>query len=106
MREHARAEVRLVVPLDFRHRQQAVDPLVTTAVAGVACGGFVFADVPALELSGAVHRREPSGDAAEEAERPPDQPGAHPARSLRRRTEFTEHLPEPASMVQLFLLDR
>ena len=60
MREYLTAEVVLVIPLDFRHREKALDKVAVIRLLRVTCSNLVFPNVSTLELAGAEHRREPT----------------------------------------------
>ena len=69
MAQDARTKITFVLPLDFSHRQQAVDQISLAALARVSRGGFVFDNVSAFEPAGAIHRRKPAGDVTQQTKR-------------------------------------
>jgi hypothetical protein len=57
-----------VVPFHLRHSQEIGNEVGAAGQQGETGGFFVFVDVPAFEKARAVHRREPTADAAEAPE--------------------------------------
>ena len=96
----------LVVPLDLGHREQAIDEIGASAPVGEPRRQLVLADVAALEPTRAVHRQEPPGEVAEEAECPADQGGAHFEPESRSCPERAEDLAHEAPVMPLLFLDR
>src|SRR5207237_10736987 len=99
------AKVPLVLPLHLGHRQQALDHLVASAFAREHRGFFVLDDVPALELSRAVHRHEPAADVAERAECAADAPEDRVANRTRLRVEVAQQTANELAVMPLFRFD-
>lgn len=94
-----------MLPLDFSHREQAVDQFSPAALARVSSGGFVFDDVSTFEPARAIHRRKPAGDVTQETERPADDGGPQFAALVWTSIQTGEHLTNQPAMMQFFFLD-
>ena len=94
-----------MLPLDFSHREQAVDQIRSAALARVTRGGFIFDDVSTFEPARAVHRREPASDVTQKTERASDQGGAKFANLVWTSTEVSEHLADESPVMPFLVLD-
>ena len=95
-----------VLPLDFRHRQQAIDQVHSAALSCVTCGGFILDNVLALEPAGTVHRRKPAAHVTQETKRSSDDCGAQFAPLVWSTTEIFEHLADQTAMLPFLVFDR
>lgn len=82
----------LVLPLDFSHREQAVDQVSSAALARVTRGGLILDDVSTFEPARAVHRRKPASDVTQQTKRATDECGAQFPHFVWSATEAGEHL--------------
>ena len=94
-----------MLPLDFSHREQAVDQIRSTALARVTRGGFIFDDVSTFEPARAIHRRKPASDVTQETERASDQGGANFANLVWTSAEIRQHLADESPVMPLLVLD-
>lgn len=94
-----------MLPLDFSHRQQAVDQIRSAALARVTRGGFILDDVLTFEPARAIHRREPAGDVTQETKRAADQCGAQFANLVWTSAESREHLADESPVMPFLVLD-
>lgn len=106
MAQHARTKVTLVLPLDFRHRQQTIDQVHSAALACITCGGFVLDDVLAFEPACAVHWRKPAAHVTQKTERSSDYRRAQFASFVRSSAEIFEHLADQTTMMPFLVFDR
>ena len=106
MAQYARTKVTFVFPLDFRHRQQTIDQVLSAALACVTCGGFVLDDIVTLEPARTIHRRKPAADVTQETERSSDEGGAQLASFVWSGAEVFQHLADEAPMMPFFFFDR
>ena len=95
-----------MLPLDLRHLEQAVGPLVPTVALGESGGGLVLAHVAALNFSRPEHRREPTGDVAKDTERATNAVRTDLEEPTWSCSEFAEYLADELAMVPLLPLDR
>src|SRR5688572_33428628 len=63
------AEVVLMLPLHIRHREKAVHIFRPAATERIPRRVFIFANVAALQLSGAVHGNQPAAHMTDEGDR-------------------------------------
>jgi len=94
-----------VLPLDFSHREQAVDQIASSRLARVTRGGFVFDDVSTLEPARAVHRRKPAGDVTQQTERAANQCSSQFAAFVWSGAQTREHLADEPAMMPFLVLD-
>jgi len=94
-----------VVPFNFSHLQQTVDQVSATALARETSGRFVLDNIPALESSGAIHRRKPPHDVAQKTESATDDGGTSFTRLTRLSVETFKHLTHEFAMTPFVLLD-
>src|SRR6185503_20991127 len=97
--------VTLVFPLDFGHRQQAVDEIFAPAAKRVTRGGFVFDDIATLEPARAVHRCEPAADMTQEAEHASNHRGPHFADFVWSSAKARKHLSDQLPVMPFLVLD-
>ena len=68
-------------------------------------GGFIFDDVSTFEPAGAIHRREPASDVAQETERAANYGGAKFANLVWTSAEAREHLADESPVMPFLVLD-
>src|SRR6185436_16386946 len=74
-------------------------------VPSVSSRIFVFANVLAFELAGAIHRWQPSHQMTTYCQRPTNNPRADFFHSTGTRIQFGKHLAYELAMMPLFVLD-
>src|SRR6185436_7026812 len=105
MRQHARAEVVLVFPLDLGHSQKTVDQILASAANGMARGSLVFNDISTLEPARAVHRSEPATEVTHQPEHPAHQRCSYLAHLVWTAAQALKHLSNQFAVMPLFLFD-
>ena len=93
-----------MLPLDFRHRQQAVNEIGTPALARITRSGFVLDNVSTLQPARTVHRHKPAADVTKHAQCSSDDRGAQLAYLSWSSTKTLEHLTYELAMIPLFFL--
>ena len=99
MTQHTTAKVMLVFPFDFRHGQKTVDQILTPAGECMTRRHLVLDNIPALESSRAVHRREPTAQVTHESEHASDHCRSYFADLVWTSAETLEHLADEFPVV-------
>jgi hypothetical protein len=102
---HALAKVVFVIPLDFRHFQEALNQIGAAASARISRCGFILANVSALETAGAIHRRQPTRHVTKESEHSSDPVRALFAELIRPALQGPEHFPNLPAMTPFIVLN-
>ena len=106
MAQHARTKVMFVLPLDFRHRQQTINQVHSTALACITCGSLILDNVFAFEPAGAVHRRKPAAHVTQETECSTDDCRAQFASFVWSSAEILQHLADQTPVMPFLVFDR
>jgi len=105
MLENLVTEVVFVLPLNFRHRQQAIDKLGASGTACVTSSRFVLNNVPAFEFARAVHRYQPTAEMTKKTQRSPDNRRAQLAPPIGLRAELHKHFTDELSMMPFLVFN-
>src|SRR5829696_4684604 len=105
MTQHTPAEIVLVFPLYFRHRQKTVDQIRAPARARMTRGSFILDDVSAFKSAGPIHRREPPAYVTQHSEHSTNHRGPNFADPVWTRTKTLEHFADQLSMVPFLVFN-
>jgi len=105
MAENLVAKEVFVLPLDFGHRQQAIDQIFMTGFECARGGILIFHDVFSFQRARAVHGEEPTADMAEDGDRLTDDPKDNLASSIGTGTELAKHGADELAVMPFLRLD-